>query len=72
MQTIELNSRPESGPQIHNQYTAPGFDILHFDAVEKLRQAPNNVVFCHIDDYESLYDTYIFMDFVEGETLEKA
>jgi len=25
-----------------------------------------------IDDFGSLYDTYIFMDFIEGETLEKA
>jgi hypothetical protein len=25
-----------------------------------------------VDDFGSLYDTYIFMEFVEGETLEKA
>ncbi|KAJ5278963.1 hypothetical protein N7478_004335 [Penicillium angulare] len=41
----ETNSRLE--PQTHNEYTAPGFDVLDLDAVEKLLQDPDNVVFCH-------------------------
>ncbi|KAJ5563650.1 hypothetical protein N7535_008814, partial [Penicillium sp. DV-2018c] len=120
METITLN--PATGPAMHDQYTSPGFDVPHPDAVWEACQTPNNLIFCHgvtvvklspevvvkfgahvktieaknmiyvaqnsrvplprvfayytygpidrdIGDYGSLYDTYIFMSFIDGKTL---
>jgi hypothetical protein len=108
---------------MYDQYTSPGFDVPHPDAVWEACQTSNNLIFCQgvtvaklspevvvkfgahvktieaknmiyvaqnsrvplpkvfayytygpidrdIDDYGSLYDTYIFMSFIDGKTLD--
>lgn len=110
---------------MHDQYTSPGFNVLHPDTVREACQHPSNLIFCQgvtiakvspevvvkfgahvntveaknmihvtenssvpipkvfayytygpidrdIGDYGSLYDTYIFMSFIDGETLDRA